>query len=104
MTLKNIWSYLMNGDNSFTVLQNTEEIDISGVFDDDATNVLKNPALLTVNPFDDEVDKTSDIKIMFKSGEIKTIKAWQAMVRCYVVIKVFDTGTTVAKDQLKLNR
>ena len=94
----------MNGDNSKTVLQNTEEIDITETFDDDSTNILSEPALLTVNPFDDTVDKTADIKVMFKSTETATIKAWQAMVRCYVVLKVYDTGTTVSVDELKLNR
>jgi len=100
----------MNRDNSFTVLQNTEEVDITATFDDDSTNTLMKadgdpwPALLTVNPFDDTVDKTSDIKVMFKSGDTAIIKAWQAMVRCYVVIKVFDTGTDVPVDELKLNR
>ena len=104
MNIKNIWAYLMNGDNGRTILQNAEEIDIATIFDDDVTNVLDQPALLTVNPFDDIVDKDADIKIMFKSGGIATVKAWQVMARCYSVIKVFSTGTSVDSSELKLNR
>ena len=104
MTIKSIWSFLMNQDNSKTVLQNTDELDTSLIFDNDLTNVLPEPALLTVNPFDDTVDKNADIKIIFKSGKTTTIKAWQAMVRCYAVIKIIENGTTVDSNELKLNR
>lgn len=109
MTIKNIWSYLINGDNSFTVLQNVEELDATLKFNDTLTDVYKHgdklaPVLLTVNPFNETVDKGADIKVMFKSGNTAVIKAWQAMVRCYVIIKVIETGTTVDISEIKLNR
>jgi chitinase len=104
--------YTLNGTEPTedSTLYNGEEIDITDTFDDDAANFLQKadgkvwPALLTIYPFNDTVDKDADIKIMFKSGDVTTIKAWQAMVRCYSVIKVYDTDTTVDVSYLKLNR
>jgi hypothetical protein len=102
--LTNLWTYLRNGDAGVTVLQNVEELDASAKFNDDAADILPYPALLTVNPFNDTVDKDADIHIMFRSGTEATIKAWQAMVRCYSIVKIFQSGTTVDINELKLNR
>jgi len=100
-----VFAFVRNFDNSAVTFQNVEEIDVTTVFDDDADNRLDKSALLSVYAFDSSiVDDMADIKVMLKGNFETTLKAWQVKQRCYQVLKIYDTGTTVDVQYIKLNR
>lgn len=105
MSKTNVFGFLRNKDNSAVTLQNIEEIDITDTFNDDVDSKLDSSALLSVYAFDTSlVGDMLDIKVMLRGNLDVTLKAWQVKQRCYQVLKVYDTGTTVEVEYLKLNR
>ena len=103
--INNVFAFLRNSDNSAVTAQNVEEVDVTDVYDNDATNKLKKSALLSVCALGDLVDLEKDIKVQLTGNSAPVvIKAWQAMQGCYKVTKIYQTGTTVDIQYIKLNR
>lgn len=75
------------------------------VIDDDEENVLDKPALLCVNP---EEDDASIIKCKMPGavggdgGEVEEIPAWVAKNYAILVVKVYAADTTAVQANIKL--
>jgi len=85
-----------------TVPQTEHVIDLSDIKDDDLTNVLDRPALLTIKA-DSEESKTIRVMLPY-ADQVKTLYAWQAIQNCILVKKVFNTGTTISDDNIFLTQ
>ena len=103
--IQNVFAFIRNADNSAVTMQNVEEIDASATFNDDVKDLLKKSAVLSVCALGDLVDVEADVKVqLVGNSDPVVLKAWQAMQSCYKVTKVYQTGTTVDIQYIKLTR
>lgn len=95
---------ILNQDGTKSILQNCEYIYIASAYGDTSQYRLSEPALLSVY-YGEEVDDFGDIAVQLVGNVDKVIlKAWEVKSKCFMVTQIYQTGTNVDTEYLKLYR
>ena len=93
--------FLLSQSGDRAKLHSVGEIDIALIRDNDETNKLKEGVLLFIKA---DAPEDGTVRVMYVDGKTNILPTWKLKASCTEVVKVFETGTTLANDQMYLSK